>query len=80
MLIRWTPTAFNDLKTISAHIERQRNLATANGVCRIIYDTIQTLRPFPESGTVETSPHALQLRRRNTASTVKRDYQSALLA
>jgi plasmid stabilization system protein ParE len=49
-LIRWTPSAFNDLKTISRHIERQRNLATANRVCRIIYDTIQILRRFPESG------------------------------
>jgi toxin ParE1/3/4 len=48
--IRWTTSAFNDLKTISGHIERQRNLATANRVCRIIYDTIQILRRFPESG------------------------------
>jgi plasmid stabilization system protein ParE len=52
MLIRWRPRAFDDLKTISSHIERQRNLATANRVCRIIYDTIQTLRRFPESGKI----------------------------
>jgi toxin ParE1/3/4 len=50
MLIRWTPSALNDLKIISRHIERQRNLATANRICRIIYDTIQILRRFPESG------------------------------
>jgi len=50
MHIRWTTSALNDLKTISSHIERRRNLATANRVCRIIYDTIQILRRFPESG------------------------------
>jgi plasmid stabilization system protein ParE len=52
MFIRWTPRAFDDLKTISSHIERQRNLATANRVCRIIYDAIQILRRFPESGKI----------------------------
>jgi toxin ParE1/3/4 len=52
MLVRWTPLALNDLKIISSHIERQRNLATANRVCRIIYDAIQILRRFPESGKV----------------------------
>jgi addiction module RelE/StbE family toxin len=50
MVVRWTPSALNDLKIISRHIERQRNLATANRICRIIYDTIQILRRFPESG------------------------------
>jgi addiction module RelE/StbE family toxin len=50
MLIRWTPSAVDDLKIISSHIERQRNLATANRVCRTIYDSIQILRRFPESG------------------------------
>ena len=49
-IIRWTPSASNDLKTISGYIESQRNLATANRVCRIIYDTVQILRRFPESG------------------------------
>jgi toxin ParE1/3/4 len=44
--------AISDLKTISSHIERARNLATANRVCRIIYDTIQILRRFPESGKI----------------------------
>ena len=44
MLIRWTPRAFNDLKTISSHIERQRNLATANRVCRIIHRFVQEVR------------------------------------
>jgi toxin ParE1/3/4 len=48
--VRWTSTALNDLKKISGHIERQRNLATANRVCRIIYDAVQILRRFPESG------------------------------
>jgi plasmid stabilization system protein ParE len=50
MRIRWTPLALNDLKIISLHTERQRNLATANRVCRIIYDTVQILRRFAESG------------------------------
>jgi addiction module RelE/StbE family toxin len=48
--IRWTPLAINDLKTISTYIEGERNLATANRVCRLIYDAVQTLRRFPESG------------------------------
>jgi toxin ParE1/3/4 len=48
--IRWTTSALNDLKTISSYIEGQRNLATANRVCRIIYDAVQILRRFPESG------------------------------
>ena len=48
--IRWTPDAFNDLKTISSYIEGQRNLATANRVCRIIYEAIQSLRRFPHTG------------------------------
>ena len=50
MLVRWTPAALNDLKTISGYIEAQRNLATANRVSRIIYDAIQMLRRFPASG------------------------------
>lgn len=48
--IRWSTSALNDLKTISSYIEGQRNLATANRVCRIIYDAVQILRRFPESG------------------------------
>ncbi len=48
--IRWTSLAVSDLKAISSYIEGQRNLATANRVCRIIYDTVQVLRRFPESG------------------------------
>ena len=50
--IRWTPLAINDLKIISSHIEAQCNLATANRVCRIIYDAVQMLRRFPESGKI----------------------------
>ena len=48
--IRWTPLAVQDLKTISGYIETKRNLATANRVCRTIYDAVQMLRLFPESG------------------------------
>ena len=50
MQVRWTSRAANDLKAISSHIEQQRNLATANRVCRIIYGAVQILRRFPESG------------------------------
>ena len=49
MLIRWTPLASTTLKIISRYIERQRNLATANRICRIIYDTIQILRNSSET-------------------------------
>jgi hypothetical protein len=45
-------SSLNDLKIISSHIERQCTLATANHVCRIIYDAIQTLRRFPDSGKI----------------------------
>ena len=50
MQIRWAPTALNDFKTISYRVERQRNLATANRVCRQIYNAIQTLRLHPHIG------------------------------
>jgi len=43
MRIPWTTSALTDLKIISGRIERQRNLATANRVCRAIYDTVQIL-------------------------------------
>lgn len=42
--------AITDLKNISGYIEGLRNLAIANRVCRIIYDAIQVVRRFPESG------------------------------
>jgi addiction module RelE/StbE family toxin len=48
--IRWTPAALNNFKTISHRIEQERNLATANRVCRAIYDAIQILRRHPYSG------------------------------
>ncbi|HEY3455669.1 MAG TPA: type II toxin-antitoxin system RelE/ParE family toxin [Bryobacteraceae bacterium] len=50
MRIRWTPAALNDLRTISHRIEQERDLATANRVCRTIYDAIQRLRRHPHSG------------------------------
>ena len=50
MQIRWTLAALNDLKNISYRIERQRNLSTANLVCRAIYDTVQILRRHPKAG------------------------------
>jgi addiction module RelE/StbE family toxin len=52
MRIRWTTLALNDLKLISVRIERRLSLAGANRVCRAIYDTVQILRRFPESGKV----------------------------
>jgi toxin ParE1/3/4 len=50
MLIRWTHAALKDLQTISRRIEQDRNLSTANRVCRTIYDAIQILRRHPQSG------------------------------
>ena len=48
--IRWTTAALNDLKAISHFIEQERTLAIANKVCRTLYDAVQGLRRFPESG------------------------------
>jgi toxin ParE1/3/4 len=48
--IRWTPAALADFQAVSAYIETQSGLAAANGVCRVIYDAVQVLRRFPESG------------------------------
>jgi len=48
--IRWTPLSLEDLQAISAYIESQRSPATANRVCRSIYDSAQKLRRFPEAG------------------------------
>jgi len=50
MHVRWTPAALNDFKTISHRIEQERNLATANRVCRQIYGAIQSLRRHPHTG------------------------------
>lgn len=50
MPIRWTPSALDDFKTISRRIEQERNLATANRMCRKIYDAIQSLRRHPRTG------------------------------
>ncbi len=44
MQVRWTQRALQNLKTISQRIEQQRNLATANRVCRRIYEAIQDMR------------------------------------
>ena len=50
MTIRWTHAALTDLQNISRQIEQDRNLTTANRVCRTIYDAIQMLRHHPQSG------------------------------
>jgi toxin ParE1/3/4 len=54
MVIRWTTLALHDFKAISHRIEQERNLATANRVCRTIYDAIQILRRHPYSGKAGT--------------------------
>ena len=54
MHIRWTQDALNDFKTISYRSEQDRNLDTANRVCRSIYDAIQILRRHPYSGRLGT--------------------------
>ncbi len=48
--IFWTPLALEDLEGISIYIEGRSTLSTANRVCRTIYDSVQRLRHFPESG------------------------------
>lgn len=50
MRIRWTRPALHDFKIISYRIEQERNLDTANRVCRSIYDALQMLRRYPYSG------------------------------
>ena len=50
MRLRWTEPALYDFKTISHRIEQERNLDTANRVCRSIYDALQALRRHPHSG------------------------------
>jgi toxin ParE1/3/4 len=50
MRIRWTQPALDDFKTISHRIEHERNLDTANRMCRSIYNAIQLLRRHPYSG------------------------------
>ena len=50
ILVRWTTSALDDLQHISGYIEGQRNLATANRVCRMIYNAVQLLRRFPKRG------------------------------
>jgi addiction module RelE/StbE family toxin len=52
MRIRWTQPALEDFKTISHRIEQDRNLETANRVCRSIYGAIQLLRQHPYTGRV----------------------------
>jgi toxin ParE1/3/4 len=48
--ILWTPLALEDLEGISHYVESKSTLATANRVCRTIYDSVQRLRHFPETG------------------------------
>jgi toxin ParE1/3/4 len=48
--VRWTQAATGDLKAISWRVAERSNLATANRVCRTIYDAIQILGKFPRSG------------------------------
>ena len=50
MRVRWTQAALDDFKTISQRIEQGRNLATANRVCRHIYDSIQTFDVIRKAG------------------------------
>ncbi len=59
--IRWTTAAVNDFKAISLYIERQRSIDAANKVCRTIYNAIQILSRFPESGHEGLEPGTLEL-------------------
>jgi toxin ParE1/3/4 len=48
--VLWTPLALEDLQSISYYIEKHSTLATANRVCRTIYNAVKGLRHFPEAG------------------------------
>ena len=50
MRIRWTALAVADLKLISFRAEGRRNQTRAKRACRAIYNNVQLLRRFPESG------------------------------
>lgn len=50
MRIEWSAHAVTDLEAISAYIEQDRSLKTANRVARTIYDAIQSLRTLPHRG------------------------------
>jgi addiction module RelE/StbE family toxin len=50
MQIRWTVPALNDLKNISAYIERESGLDMANGICRTLVNSIQLLQTQPRLG------------------------------
>ena len=50
MRVEWARRATLDLKGISEHIERDRNIETANRVTRIIFDTVQSLAAMPYRG------------------------------
>jgi toxin ParE1/3/4 len=50
MRLRWSRPALEDLKSISQRIEDERNLDTADRICRSIYQALQALRLYPQSG------------------------------
>ena len=50
MRIEWSAHAVADLETISAYIEQDRSLETANRVARTIYEAVQSLRTLPHRG------------------------------
>ena len=50
MPIEWSAHAVADLEAISAYIEQDRSLETANRVARTIYDSVQSLRTLPHRG------------------------------
>ena len=58
MRVRCTTPALDDFKAISHRIEQERNLETANRVCRTIYNAIQVLRRHPRGGRPSNSEEA----------------------
>jgi plasmid stabilization system protein ParE len=50
MQIRWTFPAVTDFENISAYIESEAGLDTANRVCRILVASIQMLQSQPRMG------------------------------
>lgn len=59
--IEWTNGAVSDLRAISDHIERDRNMATANRVARTIHNTARSLSHMPYRGRFGPMPGLREL-------------------
>ena len=60
MVIRWAPTALDDLERIHRYLE-QSNPAAALRVVQTIYEAASSLETFPTRGRVSRHPGAREL-------------------